>query len=335
MISIIVPVYNCEENLERCVKSILNQSEKDIELILVDDGSTDTSPQICDKFAKENSNVKVIHQENGGVSKARNAGIEAAQGEYLQFVDSDDYLDSKMCKTMKEIIEKDQSELVITGFHHWYIGKDVIKCPSEKLTSPTEMKTFGTAFLELYEQGFLNMPWNKLYKKEKIKEHFPENLSLGEDLLFNLNYLKQLKTSETISFATAPLYNYIQERGKTNLSAQKRQNKLQIAQQICQTTEDFYHKTLNMSGKEEIIYSRMISEFLCDLAESVYDKNITYQTFHQIATQYTSDPYTKKVNQNLTNLPPDLKLLNLFFKKEKIRTLWYLCHLRKLLLSLL
>lgn len=335
MISIIVPVYNCEENLERCVQSILNQTEKDLEVILVDDGSTDTSKALCDKFAEENSNVKVIHQENDGVSKARNTGIKAAKGEYIQFVDSDDYLDTEMCKTMKEIIEKDQSELVIAGFHHWYLGKDVIKCPSKQLTSPTDMKTFGTAFLELYEQGFLNMPWNKLYKKEKIKDDFPGNLSLGEDLLFNLNYLKQLKTTETISFATAPLYNYIQERGKTNLSSRKRENKLQIAQQICQTTEDFYHKTLKLSGKEEIIHSRMISEFLCDLTESVYDKTTTYQTFHQTATQYTTAPYTKTINQNITNLPPDLKLLNVFFKKGSIRTLWLLCHLRKLALNML
>lgn len=335
MISVIVPVYNCERNLDRCVKSILAQSEKDLEVILVDDGSTDGSGSVCDKFAKENSNIKVIHQENGGVSKARNTGITQAKGKYIQFVDSDDYLEPEICKTMKEIMEKDDSYLVIAGFHHWYLGKDVIKCLSEKLTSPIEMKTFGSVFLEVYEQGFLNMPWNKLYKREKIKEYFPENLSLGEDLLFNLNYLKQLTSSETISFAITPLYNYIQERGKTNLSSKKRADKLQIAKIICQTTEDFYHKTLKMNGKEEIIHSRMISEFLCDLTEAVYDKNTTYQTFRQIADQYISDTYTKAINKNITNLPPDLNLLNKFFKKGNIRILWYLCHLRKLFLSLL
>lgn len=335
MISIIIPVYNCAENLERCVKSILNQSEKDIELILVNDGSTDASPEMCDNFAKENSKVKVIHQENGGVSKARNTGIEVAQGEYIQFVDSDDYLEADMCKTMKNIMEAQKAGLVIAGFHHWYLGKDVIKCPNENLIFPTEMKTFGDVFLELYQKGFLNMPWNKLYRREKIKDLFPENLSLGEDLLFNLSYLSRLKPEEKVSFASAPLYNYIQERGKTNLSAQKRENKLQIAKQICQTTEDFYHKILNQTGKEEIIHSRMISEFLCDLTESVYDKTITYKNFSQLATQYTSDTYTKAINKNITNLPPDLKLLNVFFKKGSIRTLWLLCHLRKLALNML
>lgn len=333
MISVIVPVYNCEENLKRCIQSILHQSEKDLEVILVDDGSTDASPEICDKYAKENEKIQVIHQENSGVSKARNTGIKAAKGEYIQFVDSDDYLEPEMCKTMREIIQREQSDFVIAGFHHWYLGKDVIKCPREQLTSPMEIKAFGNPFLELYEQGFLNMPWNKLYKKEKIKEYFPENLSLGEDLLFNLNYLKELKATETISLVSKPLYHYIQERGKANLSSQKRENKLHIARRICQSTEEFYHNTLHRSGKEEVIYSRMISELLCDLTEAVYDQNITYQTFRQMAVQYTNDTYTKEKNKNITNLPVDLKVLNVFFKKRRIRTLWYLCQLRKLLMN--
>lgn len=335
MISVIVPVYNCEENLERCVQSILKQSETHIEVILVNDGSTDRSPEICDKYAKEDSRVRVIHQKNSGVSKARNAGIQAAEGEYIQFADSDDYLEKGMCERMKKIMEEQQSDLVISGFHHHYVGRDIIKCPKESQTSPVEMKTLGSLFLELYEQGFLNMPWNKLYKKEKIVEQFPENLSLGEDLLFNLSYLKQLKGKEKISFISLPLYHYIQERGKVTLSSQRREDKLQIARQICQATEEFYHQNLNQMGKEEIIYSRMISEFLCDLAECVYDKTMCCQTFRQIASQYTNDSYIQKINHNITNLPPDLKILNFFFKKNRIKSLWYLCRLRKWMLNIL
>ena len=335
MISVIVPVYNCEENLGRCVQSILNQSETHIEVILVNDGSTDRSPEICNKYAEEDTRVRVIHQENGGVSKARNAGIQAAKGEYIQFVDSDDYLEKDMCKRMIEVMEEQQSDLVISGFHHHYLGRDIIKCPRENLTSPVEMKRLGNTFLELYQQGFLNMPWNKLYKKEKIAEQFPEHLSLGEDLLFNLSYLKQLKNTEKVSLISSPLYHYIQERGKVTLSSQKRNDKLQIARQICQATEDFYHQNLNQSGGEEIIYSRMVSEFLCDLAESVYDKTMTYQTFQKIAAQYTNDSYTRKINHNISNLPPDLKILNIFFQKAKIRPLWYLCRLRRLALNIL
>lgn len=335
MISVIVPVYNCEENLERCVQSILNQSETHIELILVNDGSTDHSPEICNKYAKGDTRVRVIHQQNGGVSKARNAGIQAAEGEYIQFVDSDDYLEKDMCKRMKKVMEEHQSDLVIAGFHHHYLGRDIIKCPRENLTSPVEIKTLGSLFLELYDQGFLNMPWNKLYKKEKIGEQFPENLSLGEDLMFNLSYLKQLKNTEKVSFISYPLYHYIQERGKVTLSSQKREDKLQIARHICQATEDFYHQNLNQSGGEEIIYSRMISEFLCDLAESVYDKTMTYQIFQKVAAQYTNDSYTRKINHNINNLPIDLKILNIFFKKAKIRPLWHLCRLRRLALNIL
>lgn len=335
MISVIVPVYNGEEKLERCVKSILDQSEHQIEVVLVNDGSTDRSTEICNTFAKEDSRVRVIHQENSGVSKARNAGIQAAEGEYIQFVDSDDYLEKNMCERMKRIMEEQQSDLVIAGFHHHYLGRDIMKCPRESLASPMELKTLGGLFLELYEQGLLNMPWNKLYKKEKIVEQFPQHLSLGEDLLFNLSYLRRLDNNEKVSFLSYPLYHYVQERGKVTLSSQKREDKLQIARQICQATEDFYHQKLNQSGGEESIYSRMISEFLCDLAESVYDKTMTYQTFQKIAAQYTQDSYTRKINHNLKNLPPDLRILNIFFKKASIKSLWYMCHLRKFALTIL
>lgn len=92
LVSVIVPVYNSEEYLPYCIKSILNQSFKNLEIILIDDGSKDISPQICDSFAEKDSRIKVIHQENGGIAKAQNAGLDAAQGEYIAFADNDDIL---------------------------------------------------------------------------------------------------------------------------------------------------------------------------------------------------------------------------------------------------
>lgn len=100
VISVIVPIYNVERYLEKCVNSILNQSYADLEIILVDDGSHDKCPDICDEYAKHDSRIKVIHRANGGLSDARNAGLDIAKGEYISFIDSDDYIDPLMFEKM-------------------------------------------------------------------------------------------------------------------------------------------------------------------------------------------------------------------------------------------
>ncbi|NST07596.1 glycosyltransferase, partial [Enterococcus faecalis] len=119
-ISIIVPVYNVEKYLEKCVRSILAQTFTDFELILVDDGSPDSSGAMCDQFAEQDQRVKVIHKENGGLSDARNAGIEIATGEYLGFVDSDDYIADDMYELLYTNIVKEDADLSICGIYDVY-----------------------------------------------------------------------------------------------------------------------------------------------------------------------------------------------------------------------
>src|ERR1035437_2416676 len=116
LISIIVPVFNSEIYLGKCISSILNQTFKDIEIILVNDGSIDNSVQICDDFAKADDRVKVIHKINGGVSTARNLGIDNAKGKYITFVYSDDYIDITMYKNLLEYFDKFNADLVMCGF---------------------------------------------------------------------------------------------------------------------------------------------------------------------------------------------------------------------------
>lgn len=130
-ISIIVPVYNVEKYLEKCVDSILNQTFKDFELILVDDGSPDNSGLICDQYAEKDSRVKVIHKENGGLSSARNAGIDIARGKYLGFIDSDDYIAEDMYELLYNNIIREKADLSICGIYHVYEGKKLEK-KSEK-----------------------------------------------------------------------------------------------------------------------------------------------------------------------------------------------------------
>lgn len=207
MISVIVPVYNSRDTLARCVKSLQAQTLADLEIILVDDGSSDGSGMLCNGFSREDARIRVIHKANGGVSSARNAGIEAAKGRYLMFMDSDDYAEPEMAEAMLSGIGED--DIAICGFHHHYQGRDVVRIPDVPGQSGEEN------FLALYGQGFLNMPWNKLYKKE-LAGRFDESLSLGEDLLFNLDYLRK---TDGISVVKEALCHYIQDETGTSLSS--------------------------------------------------------------------------------------------------------------------
>ena len=124
IISVVMPVYNVEEYLDACVHSVIHQTYQNIEIILVDDGSTDSSPQMCDSYAKKDSRIKVIHQPNAGLSMARNAGMACATGSYIYFLDSDDYIAPNTIKILYEAIEKEKSDLVFFDAHTVYDGKE-------------------------------------------------------------------------------------------------------------------------------------------------------------------------------------------------------------------
>ena len=129
MFSIVIPVYNAKTSLERCVDSWLCPTRKDLEIILVDDGSSDGSKELCDELAKNHSGtcLRVIHQANSGVSAARNAGIRAAEGEFLLFTDSDDYVEPDYLEKMAALQENSDADLVLCGYHHLYDGADIVK----------------------------------------------------------------------------------------------------------------------------------------------------------------------------------------------------------------
>ncbi|NCB42989.1 MAG: glycosyltransferase family 2 protein [Clostridia bacterium] len=197
LISVIVTLYKTEEYAERCIQSIVDQTYKNIEIILVDDGSPDRCPKICDDYAKLDKRVKVIHKDNGGVSSARNEGLKSAKGLYVQFVDGDDYIDPDMCMSMIYEMESADSDLVICGYDQIVRG-----VPTARLfanISYEKIQDLSNNFSQLYSEGFINPVWNKLYKKHLIKSLFDESFKIGEDLLFNLQYLEVCKKTSIIS----------------------------------------------------------------------------------------------------------------------------------------
>lgn len=217
--SIIVPVYNTEQFLDKCVSSILAQTYNDFELILVDDGSTDNSPNMCDIYAEKDFRIKVIHKKNGGVSSARNCGIDAAKGTYIWFVDSDDYIEPFSLQRLFEVQNSHNAELYV------FNNRSVCELSTENIND------FFRKYYFTYALGF--EPWNKLYKRDIIKANnlqFDTQEKIGEDLLFNINYYKAIFSSgvKDIYFVGEDYYHYVERDN----SAMNTSSKDRIYQQL-------------------------------------------------------------------------------------------------------
>lgn len=189
IISVVVPVYNCKTYLSDCVRSICNQTYKNIELILVDDGSNDGSELLCDELKSGDSRIKVIHKRNEGVSAARNDGIEACSGDYITFVDADDFVDEKYCEYLMNLCEAYGAEMSLTPQplkFHSRIKVDDIKTDEDRVEAWT-----GTEAAEnmLYYKVVISS-WNKMYSRDLLNKYnirFERNLSYGEGFQFVIN----------------------------------------------------------------------------------------------------------------------------------------------------
>ena len=193
IISIIVPVYNVEQYLNRAVKSILSQTYKDIEVILVDDGSTDRSGLICDKYAETDKRVKVIHKENSGASSARNVGFEKSTGDYILFLDSDDVVDPYMREKLLSKLFREGADLSYYGCVYTSSKWEVKYIPQSSDTYDTEQMLCSL----LWNMPFYCIVWNKLFRREMLLDSssnfipFPKEVHVGEDMLWLARVLKK------------------------------------------------------------------------------------------------------------------------------------------------
>ena len=202
MISVIVPVYNMEKYLEKCVKSILNQDYKDIELILVDDGSKDSSPAMCDEFAKQDERIKVIHKANGGQGSARNMGLDIAKGDYISFIDSDDWIEPDMYTNLFDIAQENNADLAICEVALNEEDGSVLK---KKRLNGTLVMTRDEAFSHRFDGSEIvtDSPCNKLYKKELFENlRYPENRLLEDSALMYLilDRVEKVVSSEKVGY---------------------------------------------------------------------------------------------------------------------------------------
>lgn len=253
MISIIIPVFNVAAYLDECIKSVVCQSYTDWECILVDDGSTDRSGEICEKWAATNSRIRVIHQANGGVSRARNKGVSEAQGEYIVFVDSDDTIGPEH---LQYLITAPRADVVVSGIKQ---EGDNAKGLEFK---PNGNKTFSLtpeyidAFVDLNAKFLLYGPVSKLYKTSVIKEYnilFPVDCHFGEDLQFNLAYLERVKTITQVEEAS-----YYYRRGAMTLSTKPRSNQFHQDYEQWHLLRSFYERhDLWLKPAKQLLYRRL------------------------------------------------------------------------------
>lgn len=190
LISVIVPVYNVEKYLEACIKSIVNQTYKHLQIILVDDGSTDSSGQICDLYEKRDGRIRVIHQKNAGLVSARKTGLMAADGEYVGFVDSDDYIDADMYQDLLQAIRESQADFVHTGYFDERNGvaKAILQYEEAKSYLADQRIKFMQDYVLKFNRNhnMLHGVVVKLFKRElitKCYQNVPDCQSYGEDLL--------------------------------------------------------------------------------------------------------------------------------------------------------
>lgn len=263
-VSIIVPVYNAEKGLARCVDSILNQEFRDFELILMNDGSRDRSGEICDGYARADARVVVVHKENTGVSDTRNQAIARARGTFLQFVDSDDWLTADATKLMVRAAEETGCDLVIADFYR-VVGEMVSRKGDIDTDQVIGREAFVGFMMENPADYYYGVLWNKLYRREIVEAHgirMDAKISWCEDFLFNLEYVRYATTFYALR---TPVYYYVKTKG--SLVNQKigfaRTVEMKLAMFECYN--DFFKHVLDEEAYEQ--KRLQIYHFLVDAAK--------------------------------------------------------------------
>lgn len=257
LISVVVPCYNVEKYLEKCVQSIVCQTYTNLEIILVDDGAKDSTPQLCDKLALTDSRIKVIHKANGGLSDARNAGLAVASGKFITFFDSDDWIEPDTIKKAYEKMLVDNLDLVVWGYVADFVDDNETVLNSRKcMVNGICEKGNADVLTKKNTLGLSGYAWNKLYKTNIIKENnlvFDKGISLVEDILFNSKYFCQCKKIEFIDY----IGNHYIQRGRVTLGTKRYENIFELKLMGCEARE----KILKYFDVEDNDIRKIMSSF--------------------------------------------------------------------------
>lgn len=283
-ISVIVPVYKAEAYLHRCVDSLLVQTFQDFEILLIDDGSPDHSGEICDEYAKKDNRVRVFHKENGGVSSARNEGIKRALGEWIAFIDSDDYVDNTFLEDFG--LEDFEVDIFLSGYKK--IEQETGNIEKHSFaTNRIQRVSLAECFVEGERKNILNSPVCKLFKHNILIENdlrFDANISFGEDHLFVLSYLYYVRS---LVISPAMSYNYVRH-GNESLT-----NRIIPLNDILYYTTKTYQFQMRLfsghaSSIMEAICWRAYSNLVITLGNLIRSNNFSFKDCYAVKTTYKS-----------------------------------------------
>lgn len=263
-VSIIIPIYNAEATLRRCVDSVLGQEYTDFELILADDGSRDGSGPLCDAYAQADSRVRVLHKENSGVSDTRNQAMSAAQGRYLQFLDADDWITPNATKLLVRTAESHQCDLVISDFYR-VVGDRVSPKGDIDEDGPLTREEYAAHMMENPADFYYGVLWNKLYRRDIIESHqlrMDPDISWCEDFLFNLEYIRHAMRFFALQ---VPVYYYVKTKGSLASQGMSISKTVRTKLMLFEYYNQFYKTVLDETEYEK--RRLKVYRFLVDAAQ--------------------------------------------------------------------
>ena len=309
LISIIVPVYNVEKYLKRCIKRIQEQSYENLEIILVDDGSTDESGELCDSVANTDARICVIHKENGGLSDARNTGLAFSKGEYIAFVDSDDWIEQETIQKAYLKSVDTNAEVVVWGYSADFVTVD------EQLESHTDYALSGTCsrntggglFASQNAFGLFGYAWNKLYKRSIVIDlKFCKGISLVEDILFNASVAQKSNRIDFIDFIGT---QYIQ-RSRETLGTKYYPNYVELKQMAAKAMMDIMNAySVPNNEAQQVLEKFHINTIKSAIRMIAYDKETKREKKEKMYQLVNNDWIQKMIIQIVPN---DLKSKVLF-----------------------
>lgn len=262
-VSIIVPVYNSEETISRCLESILKQEYTDFEVLAIDDGSTDGSGKICDLYQAQDDRVRVVHKENSGVSASRNHALDLARGTYLQFVDSDDWITPNATKLLVDTAVQYHCDMVISDFYR-VSGERVARKGDIDDDCVLTQEEFAAHMLEDPADFYYGVLWNKLYRREIVEAHhlrMDTAINWCEDFMFNLEYMRHAKIFYALQ---VPVYYYVNTKGSLANQGMNMTKTVKMKLMVFEYYNNFYKHVLTEKDYEK--NQLRVYRFLIDAA---------------------------------------------------------------------
>lgn len=315
-ISVIVPVYNAQETIEKCINSILLQTYTNLEVIIVNDGSQDKSDEICKKIASTDKRIKYYSKNNTGVSDTRNFGLKESTGDYIAFVDSDDFLDKDMYEVM--INEIQDSDILICNYS--LFNKEYQKIEKKTFFNNSSYSSLSEMIKNIDSNDmnrYFNPPWNKLINRNLINKNliiFDNNLSLGEDLIFNLTVMKEAKRIKTIN---KKLYNYMLTSNGLN---QKKRNLDKYMNNSIYLINELLKISQQVEGVDNILINE-IRNILLTMTNNYEEKD--FDKFLQNISEKVIDTINYK-NLNIKN-----KFVSILLRYRKYKEIFGIYLIKK------